>query len=74
MQTQLSFALTVAQEWTRSKSMTEKQKCLRACSFAVIEMIGRGSSSLVIDVHSGNPSTIEWKDVLEWIEKEEAKE
>ena len=54
--------------------MTEKQKCLRACSFAVIEMIGRGSSSLVIDVHSGNPSTIEWKDVLEWIEKEEAKE
>lgn len=51
--------------------MTERQKCLRACSFAVIEMIERGSSSLVMDIHSGNPTSVKWNDVLEWIEKEE---
>ena len=53
--------------------MTERQKCLRACSFAVIEMIERGSSSLVMDIHSGNPTSVKWNDVLEWIEKEEEK-
>ena len=55
----------------KGKPMTERQKCLRACSFAVIEMIERGSSSLVMGVHSGNPSTVAWSDVLAWIEKEE---
>lgn len=53
--------------------MTEKQKCLRACSFAVIKMIESGSSSLAMDIYSDNPSTIKWSDVLEWIEKEEVR-
>ena len=50
--------------------MTDKQKYLRACEYAINEMIGRGSYSLAINIHSNQPTMVKWKDALEWVEKE----
>lgn len=54
--------------------MTDKQIYLHACKYAVYEMLGKGSSSLAINIHSDNPTLVEWKDVLKWIEKEYGEE
>lgn len=50
--------------------MTDKQKYLHACKYA-IEMVKRkGSCSLAMDIRSNNPIVVKWKDVLDWIDKE----
>lgn len=52
--------------------MTNKEAYLKACGFAVTQMIKKGSSSIALGLHSEkHPVTIvEWKDVLGWIDKE----
>ena len=50
--------------------MTDKQKYLHACKFAVEELTRKGSISLAMDIHSDNPTVVDWKDVIEWIDKE----
>lgn len=54
--------------------MTDKQKYLLACQFAIHQLTSKGSCSMVMDVHSDNPTVVQWKDVLDWIEKEYEKE
>lgn len=40
--------------------MTDKEKYLRVCGFAISQMIERGSAAVVLDVHSDNPTTIRY--------------
>lgn len=50
--------------------MTDKQKYLRACRFAITKMKEKGSVSITLDIHSDNPTLVKLNDVLNWIEKE----
>lgn len=50
--------------------MSDKQKYLMACQFAIMQLTRKGSCSVALDCHSDNPTIVKWKDVLEWIEKE----
>ncbi len=50
--------------------MTEKEKYLLACNYAIMQLTRKGSCSVVLGVHSDNPTVVEWKDVLEWLDAE----
>lgn len=54
--------------------MTDREKYLRACGFAITQMMGNGSSAVVFGVHSDNPAEVKYEDVLEWIDKQLDKE
>ena len=49
---------------------TDKEKYLRACGFAITQMMERGSSAVVFGIHSDHPVQVRYKDVLEWINKQ----
>lgn len=50
--------------------MTDREKYIVACNFAISQLTSKGSCSVVLDVHSDNPTVVRWKDVLEWLDKE----
>lgn len=51
--------------------LTNKQKYLKVCGYAVLQMKKKGISSLALDITSNNPTTIvDLEDVLDWIDKE----
>ena len=50
--------------------MTDREKYILACNFAIMQLTRKGSCSVVLDVHSDKPTVVEWKDVLEWLDKE----
>lgn len=50
--------------------VADKEKYLRACGFAISQMMERGSSAVVFGIHSDHPVQVRYEDVLEWINKQ----
>lgn len=50
--------------------MTERQKYLLGCRYAIKQMIEQGNYSVLLDCQSDNPIHVEWKKALEWIAEE----
>lgn len=50
--------------------MTNREKYILACNFAVMQLTTKGSCSVVLDIHSDHPTEVKWTDVLEWLDKE----
>ena len=63
-------ALPSAQPEIEPIDYTDKGKYLRACGFAISQMIERGSSAVVFSIHSDHPVQVRYEDVLEWIDKQ----
>ena len=49
--------------------MTDREKYIRACMYAIHQLTYRGSNGYVL-IDDGNWIDVPWKDVLEWLDKE----
>lgn len=47
--------------------MTNDEKFLRACEYAIHRMIIDGSYGVLLGVHSNEPVMVDYVDVLDWI-------
>lgn len=47
--------------------MSDEEKYIMACRYAIMEMIEKGSSSLALGIGSKNQTVVQWKDVLTWL-------
>lgn len=56
--------------------MEDRELCLRACAYAVAEMMEKGSSTFATSTIDDPDTwvTCEWSEVLDWIAKEMDKE
>ena len=50
--------------------MTDKQKYLSACRFAIHQLMKKGSIAALLNCQDNEPIEIRWKDTLDWIDKE----
>lgn len=49
--------------------MTDREKYICGCNFAIRKLVERGSSAYAI-IDDGKWITVPWKDILEWLDKE----
>ena len=50
--------------------MSDEEKYKKACRYAVMEMIAKGSCSIALDIGSKNQTVVNWSDVIGWLSDE----
>ena len=53
--------------------MTDKQKYILACKFAISKLTDKGSSAVMLGIHKDR-MIVDWKDVIDWLDDEYQKE
>ena len=47
--------------------MSDEEKYIMACRFAIMTMIEKGSCSVALGIGSKNQTVVQWIDVLSWL-------